>query len=269
MTRLLALSLLVLAFPAWAQPAVDSARVVLLPLAPPSGLLVESNLEEGSVYVDSVMLGTLQETPFEVATGRYTVRIVEPNREAWRARTASADVEVWPGEVTTVRLNVPYRYRIESFPYGATVALGEGEEAVVLGETPLVYESEAPLDGELVVSAPGHSAARQRAGDALDNAYSFVLKPLDVHSEGAAEVGWSEQREPNTWIDVAAVGLALGAGAVSAYYKFKGDDLYDEYVKTGDPALRPEFERYDTYSAVALGAMQVGIGVFAIRLVLR
>ena len=30
-----------------------------------------------------------------------------------------------------------------------------------------------------------------------------------------------------------------------------------------------EFERYDTYSAVALGAMQVGIGVFAIRLVLR
>jgi hypothetical protein len=33
--------------------------------------------------------------------------------------------------------------------------------------------------------------------------------------------------------------------------------------------LRPEIERLDLYSGIALGGMQVGLGVFAVRLVLR
>ncbi len=235
----------------------------------PGRLVVQTNLGDGMLYANGSALGTAEAGVFEFAPGRYTLTLAEPDREAWDARQASAEVDVRAGETTTVCLDVPYRYRIESFPYGATVTLGEGEEARVLGETPLTLDRPTPLDGDLVVALPGHLSARQPAGTAADNHYSFVLRPLDAEREGAAEVGWSERKRPNPWIDVAAVGLALTAGVVSAYYKFEGDDIYDEYVETGDPALRPEFERYDTYSAIALGAMQVGIGVFAVRLVLR
>jgi hypothetical protein len=194
----------------------------------------------------------------------------EADVEAWQPRRAETEVTVRSGETVTVRLNVPYRYRVESFPYGATVTLeGEGEPQV-LGETPLDLSTERPLDGVLVVQKPGFATAEQTPGEAADNRYSLVLRPLDFEAGTTAEAGLPQNRDPNTWIDVAAVSLALGAGAVAVYYKFKGDDAYDEYAaRGGDPALRDGFERYDTYSAIALGAMQVGIGVFAIRLVLR
>ncbi|MEP0545836.1 MAG: PEGA domain-containing protein [Rhodothermales bacterium] len=256
--------------PASAQEAVaesDSATVAPLPLGT---VVVETNLPDGMIYAGETPLGPAEAALFELAPGAHVLTLREAAPEAWQRRTAEASVEVRAGETVTVRLDVPYRYRVESFPYGATVTLEREEEAQVLGETPLDLSVERPLDGVLVVRKPGYATAEQTPGEAADNRYSLVLRPLDFAAETTGEVGLQERRKPNTWIDVAAVSLALGAGAVAVYYKFKGDDEYDAYARSGgDPALRNDFERYDTYSAIALGAMQVGIGVFAIRLVLR
>lgn len=241
----------------------DSAAV-------PGRVLVETNLPDGVLRANGALLGAAGDGVFELAPGTYVLVLEEPNREAWQVRRAEAEVVVRAGETVRVRLDVPYRYRVESFPYGATVAL-EGEGGTrTLGETPLDLAVEEPLDGVLVVEKPGHASARQAAGEAADNRYSFVLRPLDFGAESAGETALRERGSSNTWIDVAAVGLAVGAGAVAVYYKFKGNEEYDAYARSGgDPAQRSDFERYDTYSAIALGAMQVGIGVFAIRLVLR
>jgi len=240
----------------------DSAAVV------PGRVLVETNLPGGLLRANGALLGAAGDGAFELAPGTYVLTLEEPNREAWQVRRAEAEVVVRAGEAARLRLDVPYRYRVESFPYGAAVTLEGPDEARVLGETPLTVVFEAPLEGDLVVAAPGHRAARQPAGASADNAYSFVLKPLDPFEAAAPEAGL-DARRPNVWIDVAAAGLALTAGAVAVYYKQKGDARYDAYARSGDPMLRPEFERYDTYSAVALGAMQVGLGVLAVRLVLR
>lgn len=231
-------------------------------------VVIETNLPGGMLYADDEPLGPAEVGVFTLPPGAHTLMLREPNGEAWRLRTAEADIELLAGETKTLRLDVPYRYRVESFPYGAVVTL-EGEGGTQrLGKTPLDLEVDEPLDGMLVVEKAGHAVERQQPGAAADNRYSFVLRPLD-YEVGTTEVALNGPRDPNHWIDVAAVGLALGAGAVAVYYKFKGDDEFDEYARTGDPAQRADFERYDTYSAIALGAMQVGIGVFAIRLVLR
>lgn len=232
-------------------------------------VVVETNLPDGLLFDGDTLLGRAYENPYELAPGPHRLTLREANAEAWRAREATLTFELAPGEATVVRLDVPYRYRVESFPYGATVTWEGPDGKRVLGETPLTAEFDAPLRGDIVVERPGHRAARQPAGEAADNAYSVVLKPLDAFDAATAEVGLAERRRPNVWIDVAAAGLALGAGAVAVYYKQKGDERYDAYARSGDPQLRPEFERYDTYSAVALGAMQVGLGVLAVRLVLR
>ncbi len=49
------------------------------------------------------------------------------------------------------------------------------------------------------------------------------------------------------------------------------DDRYrsPDSPERGDPTLRVEAQRLDRISAGALGVMQVGLGVLAIRLVLR
>jgi hypothetical protein len=240
----------------------------VLPAPTEGTVIIETNLPGGIVYDGDVPLGPAEAGFFVLAPGTHRLTLREAEPEAWRPRMAEAEVEVVAGDVATVRLDVPYRYRIESFPYGAVVTL-EGEEGVRrLGETPLDYESDGSLDGTLVVEKAGYAAAEQTPGEAADNRYSFVLRPLDFEA-GTTEVALHENKKPNHWIDVAAVGLALGAGALAVHYKFKGDDEYEAYARSGDPEQRDDFERYDTYSAIALGAMQVGIGVFAIRLVLR
>ena len=264
------LALLLAALPASGQAPLPGSEDADSIAATTGTVVVETNFPEGMLYLGDRLLGPAEAGRFELAAGTHTLELREHAIEAWQPRRAEREVTVEAGEMVEARLDVPYRYRVESFPYGATVSLeGEGE-ARVLGTTPLDLSVEQPLDGTLVVRKPGFASAEQAPGEAADNRYSLVLRPLDFAAGTTAEVGLPSRRDPNTWIDVAAVSLALGAGAVAVYYKFKGDDEYEAYARSGgDPALRDDFERYDTYSAVALGAMQVGIGVFAIRLVLR
>jgi hypothetical protein len=261
--------LLVLAAGAAFGQEADPAPVAPSPEPAAATVVVETNLPGAVLYAGDEPLGLAEVGVFALAPGTHVLTLRESEPEAWRPRSAEAEVTVRVGETATVRLDVPTRYRIESFPYGAVVTL-EGEHGVQrLGETPLDVERDGPLEGMLVIEKAGYAAAEQAPGAAADNRYRFVLRPLD-YEVGTTEVALGAPDKPNYWIDVAAVGLALGAGALAVHYKFKGDDEYDAYARSGgDPALRDDFERYDTYSAIALGAMQVGIGVFAIRLVLR
>ncbi|MEM1041974.1 MAG: hypothetical protein AAGI91_05030 [Bacteroidota bacterium] len=269
MTRLLCLLIALAPAAALAQPADASA--FLLPALPSTGtVIVETNLPDGMLYDGEALLGPVTPAGFELAPGAHRLVLREATAASWQPRSAEAEVEVRAGETTRVRLDVPLRYRVESFPFGAAVVL-EQEDGTTerLGETPLDLFADEPLGGTLVVRKTGYTEVRQVPGDALDNTYSVVLRPITLAEAGAGEVTLAESRRPNYWIDAAALGLALGAGALAAHFKFKGDREFDEYARSGDPALREDFERFDTYSAVALGAMQVGIGVFAIRLVLR
>lgn len=266
--RFCVLAVLLAALPSAAQPSFpDSVAAVLLG----SGtVVVETNLPGGMLYDGEVLLGPVASREFGLAPGVHRLVLREPDVAAWQPRRAEVEVEVRAGETTAVRLDVPVRYRVESFPFGATVSLEkENGETERLGETPLDLMTDAPLEGTLVIRKTGYTTAQQVPGDAADNQYSVVLRPITLAEAGIGEVALQEPGAPNHWIDIAAVGLALGAGAVAIHYKFKGDDAFEVYERSGDPTLRPEVERYDTYSAIALGAMQVGIGVFAIRLVLR
>ncbi|MEM0964322.1 MAG: prenyltransferase, partial [Bacteroidota bacterium] len=74
--------------------------------------------------------------------------------------------------------------------------------------------------------------------------------------------------------DLGIGAAALAAGAVAVHFKFRADSVDDRYrsetsPERGDEALLDEALRLDRYSAAALGAMQVGVGVLALRFVLR
>ena len=254
-----------------AQSAFPDSIAALLGAEPvgTGTVVVETNLPGGMLYAGEVLLGAVEPAGIELVPGTHRL-VLRESASAWQPRRAEAEVEVRSGETLAVRLDVPLRYRVESFPFGATVALeAEDGSTEALGVTPLDLTTEEPLRGTLVVRKTGYTAARQTPGTDADNAYSFVLRPITLDEASTGAIALREPQRPNYWIDVAALGLALGAGALAVHYKFKGDDEFDEYARSGDPAQRDDFERYDTYSAVALGAMQVGVGVFAIRLLLR
>lgn len=150
-------------------------------------------------------------------------------------------------------------------PFGAVVSI-PGDDDRVLGTTPLVYSSEAPLGNTLLLQKAGYANAEVEPGSEVVNRHSVVLQPMTVNVIDEQGVEWNPKSSKHTWINWAAAGVVLTGGALAVHFKFKADDEYDRYLENGDPAVKERVDRFDRYSYFALGAMQVGIGVLAIRL---
>ncbi len=234
-------------------------------------LNLDSNLPEGLVFLDSVYVGQAEQKVFEIPTGPHRLVLVPPEADSWAIRKPTEEILALPGDTLSVTLNVPYTYRIETVPYGASVLVDTDDGRVTLGRTPLLYTRDAPFEGPLYIEKPDYETEILTPGTSSFNRYSMVLQPVElVQAEMPDGFDWQPaQTQRFTWVDYTVAGLALASGAVSVYYKFKGDELFREYEATGDPELRPDIERNDRYAAYALGSMQIGLGFVAFRLVLR
>ena len=251
---LLTALLLCLALPVWAQGV----------------LIVETNQPEGLVYVDGTLLGEAQASPFRLAPGAHRVTLAEPDGEAWNRLSVSDSVQVQAGDTLTVALRVPYRLRVESMPFGAEVVV-EGEP---VGTTPYVYTSDT-LPGEVLIRKAGYGESRFTPTAEAVQQHTALLRPIaDARGREVAQVSYANAPRHNYWVDYAIGGLALAAGVTAAYLKTEADRLDDrrrdvESPDFNSPQLASDIRTLDTYSTVALGAMQVGVVTLGVRFVLR
>ena len=231
--------------------------------------LIETNLPEATLYADTTQLGPASLGTFLIPVGTRELRLVPPGGTQWSIEPVVTAIEATPGDTLDVSLPFPYYYQIETIPFGASVTLETREGRIGIGETPLVYTAPAVLGGTISIEQKGYVIEKLKPGQEVWNRYVVTLKPLRVDEVTSAEVSWRPPRRRQRWIDYTAATLAVAAGALSVHYKFKADRLDDEYRETGDPALRPRIQSFDNRAGVALGAMQVGLGVLAVRFILK
>jgi hypothetical protein len=215
--------------------------------------------------VDSVYVGQADGSIMQVDPESRSVLLVPVEVGAWDLTQPQDSITVMPGDTLSLTMHFPYQYRIDSVPFGAIISV-PAEENRILGTTPLVHQSEKPLTATLVLYKDGYATAEIAPGEEVINRHSVVLQPLDVGHVDQEAVEWNPRSSRNTWINWAAGGLAVAGGVLAVHFKFTADDYHDQYLETGDEALREEVQRFDTYSYIALGAMQVGIGVLVFRL---
>ncbi len=231
---------------------------------------VETNLPEAVIFADSLRLGSLAGEVVAIPSETKTLRLLPPNTKGWSIAPVARQLDLSPGDTLDVTLDFPYHYRIESVPFGAEVHIESNiGSRRHIGTTPTLYSSRRPISGIILLERPGYAVARVEPGQEIWNRHIVELLPSDAPDPTAAQVQWRPPRQHRTWIDYAALGTAVVAGAVAIHYKFKADDLYAQYEETADPSLRPAIKRYDVRSGIAFGMMQAGIGVFAIRLAIR
>lgn len=247
--------------------------------AQPTGdvvLAVETNADDAVVYVDSTFLGGANKRFFSVPSTAREIRLMAPYQASWSLRPVTARLPgataggTPPSAGDTVRVQAlfPYSYRIESSPFGARVAhAAPGDTALVyLGLTPLTVVRQDPITGRLRVAKPGYEPVMIEPGADIWNRHSVSLAATGDMKVRPVAV---EQPRRRRWIDALALGVAGSAAAVAVHYKFKADRRYDVYAENGDPTLRPAIRKLDVRSGIALGVMQAGLGVFAIRMTLR
>ena len=192
---------------------------------------------------------------------------------AWNPRRAVRTVALAAGDSARVALALPRRVRVETLPIRATVVRETAGGPDTLGVAPLTLDLPAGEAADLVVSLDGYDPARQRVGPD-DDAVTVLLRPGPDARPDAALLPTQRSTVGRTLVDVGIGAAALAAGAVAVHYKFRADEIDDRYRTDGSPDfgdedLRQEAIRLDRYSGIAVGAMQVGIGVLALRFVLR
>jgi hypothetical protein len=215
-------------------------------------------------------LGTAGIGWYRVPRDAREIRLVPGSSMNWSVEPVRTSVRLDArSDTLSMRLDFPYYYRFDSAPFGATVSVmtGAGEIRDV-GTTPVIYTSTAPLARTVQFNLDGYTPAEISPGTDVWNRHFVELRRI---GDTAGSPPDADYHPPSgrKWIDVAAVTTAIAGGILAVHYKFKADRLFDQYQETGDPALRQQIQQYDVYSGVALGAMQVGVGVFVVRLILR
>ena len=106
----------------------------------------------------------------------------------------------------------------------------------------------------------------------LGSETEYVLKanfvPIPVpNSSQMLKDGMGVRVKRKRWIGYTAAGTSVLAGMLAIHYRTKAHNRFEDYLETGSPALKKRVQRLDIQSGVALGVMQVGVGVIAFRLV--
>lgn len=231
-------------------------------------LQLESNLEESLVFADSTYIGRSSQFTFLVPADTRQIKLVPPEYNSWSIEPVISSVSFSGQDTASLSINFPFYYKIESIPFNASIYLEKPEERQLLGSTPLLYTSEDPLKGMLLLSVDGYESFRLTPGEDIWNQHLVELKE-QAEEDLISKRYWTPERSRNRWIDYTAAGVSLVGGVLAIRYKTKANRRFDSYRISGDPALRNGFERYDRYAAISLGAMQAGIGVLAIRFVIK
>ena len=239
---------------------------------PEAALWVEAEGAE-AVFVNGVRSGA-PGTWLSVVPGVLTVRAVG-DADAWNPRLQEREVTLAVGDSVRVQLDLPRRLRIETLPIRAEVTRlrTDGTEES-LGTAPLTVDL---ADGEnlsLIARLGGYDMTRRTVEADDSGTVVLLLRPHPETDTEVALLPTERTTRGRTLADVGIGAAALAAGAVAVHLKFRADDVDDRYRTEGssgygDESLRDEALRLDRLSAVALGGMQVGLGVLAVRFVLR
>ena len=227
-----------------------------------------------AVLVDGEIAG-LPEAWIAVAPGPHRVEVVS-DPEAWDALRAATEIDASADDSLRLALDLPRRLRVETLPIRALVVL-ESPSGIrdTLGTAPLTVDLPPDAAGDLVATLDGYSAARLPLADAAAGGPTTLLLQAAPGAEPElALLPTQRSLRTRTLVDAGIAAASVAAAALAVHYKFRADAVDDDY-RSEDPALRgneslrQEALRLDRYSAIALGAMQVGVGALAIRFVLR
>lgn len=232
-------------------------------------VLLDTNLPEAIVFADALRLGPASQGTFEIPAHTRQLRLIPPGGTLWTIAPVTAPLNLSAGDTLELHLSFPYHYQIETIPYGASVYLETLDGRAAIGETPVLYKSPQIPVGSFIIERRGNMPVTLTPGQEVWNRYVLTLDAVGLDEVRSAEMAWRPPRKRRLWIDYAAAAVAMTAGAVSIHYKFKADRLNEQYEETGDAVLRPQIHDLDTRAGIALGVMQVGVGVLALRFILR
>jgi hypothetical protein len=205
-------------------------------------LIIETNRDDAGLFFDDKFFGTGNQFNLDVESGLHTIYISENIRD-WDAEIIKDTVQVSKSDNLNLQYNFKSKDIVNTVPQDVYVY----EKDSLMGFTPALIETgflklklEKPDYSSLSVSA-------EEINSGIKPKLKYIGKPPKDQFYGST-------------LFTVLLGTAIALGAATAYYKIEADNLYDEYLITGDQGLLDNINQYDGQSAGTLIAMELCVG---------
>ncbi|MBK7229406.1 MAG: hypothetical protein IPH97_11215 [Ignavibacteriales bacterium] len=216
-----------------------------------SKLMIESDLIPINIFINDSLVSEEQTYQTELADGFYKIVVME-NVDRWDAKTFIDSIDLKNCEVKKLvyksERKAENKIYLDSSPQDAYVF----ENDSLLGNTPLFIGN---FSNELKLTKPGYEDKIISNNQFIENNL-VSLKFIGDKKE--------ESFFYSTEFQILA-GSALVLGGLSAYYKLKADDAFDDYQFTGDKAMLDKTNDFDVVSGVTFTALQINFGYILYR----
>ncbi len=206
-----------------------------------AGILVKTDTPSAKIYIDDHLAGR-GSADVRLEKGSYLIVVME-EADRWNSHSFEDTLRVKECNDTVLTYNFKSEVYLDTEPQDAYVY----RDSVLIGHTPLFLSVNS---GSILLKKPGFE---EKIVDA-DNLRNKAKVKLNFTGEKKGENFFEKN------IFKLLVGGIVAFGGVSAYYKLKADDNFDQYQFSGNQYYLDQTHKYDLIAGIAFGAVQVGFG---------
>lgn len=221
---------------------------------------VRSNEPGLIVYLDDQKIGETPLTGYALTAGIHHLVVHAGAQFVWTDAGHKETISIEPGQTTTIDVDLSRPFRFDSTPYGADVLLND----VSIGKTPLRFKNPEPVLGTVRFKKNGYA----------DRVLTIEPGTRMIHADLTIEPNFKKKLNENLNLEKEKTvdrrllysTLVLGtlSGAVAAYFKIEADDAAKKTERAADlgdlagvQKYADRTDRYDLYSGIGFGVMQV------------
>lgn len=200
---------------------------------------------DAAIYVDNQPAG-VGSVSIKLSGGKHIVSILE-SPIIWNGIMVADTIYVDENSARAFNYKLPAAALINSNPQDALVNINNK----FAGYTPVrIYCFE---DDVITVSRKGGERQFYGVKDKINVNFHVMSERL-------------KKEFPETTEFKLLIASSVLLGGIAAYFKLRADNLYDDYVSTGDNTLYEKVNRYDIYSGMAFGLLQINFGYLFYKL---
>lgn len=213
-----------------------------------SKIIIQSDSIPVNVFINDSLITVTKSNEIELADGVYNIKLVGDDN-LWGARIMVDSITLKNCETKKIVYDLDNKIYLDSNPQDANVFNGDS----LIGHTPVFINDSFD---KIILKKSGYSDYY-----IIDPSKSKNIK-VNLDFIGVQK---SESFFNSTVFKILA-GTALALGAVSAYYKLKADDKFDEYKINHKQELLDQTNRYDLVSGITFTALQINLGFLIYKL---
>lgn len=204
-------------------------------------LQIRTDLPSSKIYIDSILAGK-GNVEIKLDNGVHHIVVMEES-DRWDAKYFSDTLMIHDCRDTVLNYSFKSQVYLDTDPQDVYVY----EDSTLIGHTPMFL----PLNnGNLTLKKEGFEQK--------------IITPNQMSKNEKIKLNFIGSLKGRNFFEQnlfkILVGGIVALGGVSAYFKIKADDNFDNYESTGDRFYLDQTHKYDLISGITFGALQVGFG---------